>query len=61
MFHPHFLNFFGNSYSMADTMQLITALKVELDTQDRQREEREREIQPEVECVPKRLKVKPEK
>lgn len=44
MFHPHFLNlFFGNPHSMTDAMQLISALKVEQDTQDRQREERELE------------------
>jgi hypothetical protein len=49
MFHPHFLNFFGNSHSMTETMQLMAALKVEQDLQDRRREEREREIQAEVE------------
>jgi hypothetical protein len=44
MFHPHFLNFFGNSHSMTETMQLLAALKVEQDTQKRQREEREPEL-----------------
>ena len=49
MFHPHFLNFFGNSHSMTETMQLIAALKVEQDLQERWREERERQIQAAVE------------
>lgn len=49
MFHPHFLGLFGNTHCMTEAMQLMAALKVEQDTQDRQREEREREIQAEVE------------
>ena len=44
MFHPHFLNlFFGNPHSMADTMHLISAFKVEEDLQQAWMEERERE------------------
>ena len=48
MFHPHFLNFLGNSHSITETMQLLAALKVEQDLQDQWREERERERQSEV-------------
>lgn len=41
MFHPHFLDlFFGNPHSMADSMQLISAFKVEEDLQRARREER---------------------
>jgi len=44
MFNPHFLDlFFGNPHSMADTMQLISAFKVEHDLQRAWMEERERE------------------
>jgi hypothetical protein len=53
MFHPHFFNlFFGDPHSMADTMRLISALKVEEDLQRAWREERERELQSEVERNP---------
>jgi hypothetical protein len=42
MFHPPFLDlFFGNPHSMADTMQLISAFKVEQDIRQAWREERE--------------------
>ena len=45
MFHPNFLNlFFGNSHSMTETMQLISAFKVEQDLQQAWKEEREREV-----------------
>ena len=45
MFHPHFLDlFFGNPHSMADTMRLVAAFKVEQDLQDKWREERERKV-----------------
>ncbi len=55
MFPPHFLNlFFGNSHSMADTMKLISAFKVEQDLQEAWREERERELQSEVERIPEK-------
>jgi hypothetical protein len=50
MFHPHFLDlFFGNPHSLADTMRLVSAFKVEEDLQRTWREEREREFQAEVE------------
>jgi len=46
MFHPHFLDlFFGNPHSMADTMRLVSAFKVEEDLQRIWREEREHLIQ----------------
>lgn|SRR5208337_447763 len=41
MFHPHFLDlFFENPHSMADTMRLVSAFKVEQDLQESWREER---------------------
>ncbi|MGA2402721.1 MAG: hypothetical protein ABSG91_13615 [Syntrophobacteraceae bacterium] len=44
MFHPHFLDlFFGSPHSMGDTMQLVSAFKIEQDIQEAWREERELE------------------
>ena len=40
MFHPHFLDqFFGNPHGLTDTMQLISAFKVEQNLQQTWREE----------------------
>ncbi len=50
---PHFFRtglFFSNPHSMADSMRLISAFKVEQGLQDKRREEREWEIRSEVEC-----------
>ena len=49
MFHPHFLGlFFGNPHSMADTLRLVSAFKVEEDLQQAWREESEQQNQSEV-------------
>ena len=52
--------FFGNPHSMADAMQLISALKVEQDLQEAWRQEREREKRDEVECDSEQRRVKSE-
>jgi len=62
MFHPHFLDlFFDNPHSMADTMQLISAFKVEQDLQDKWREEREMEERNRLNAIPERARGKREK
>ncbi len=60
MFPPHFLRlFFGIPHSMADTMRLVSALKVEEDLQDKWKAEREQQLQSDVEHIQERGKGRP--
>ncbi len=62
MFHPHFFHpgfFSGTSDAFADAMRLVSARKVEEDLQNNWRQQRERQLQSDLERIPEHLRVKP--